>query len=260
MKMKRYISLAFLLTLVTLTYAQKPRQLLRGRIVADSVQVDNINVVNLTSRIGAVTDESGRFTMYARASDTLYFSGLNYRSLRLVLKEEDLKAAEVKIQLDVNVITLDEVIITPRVLSGNLDKDSKDTKTLKINTKFDSGAIIRAGGGTTTKPVPTENLSPLRGVDFVGLYRMIFKKKRPKQDRGEIYGYDSSRSFSEIVQGLYTHYFFTETLKIPHKEIGLFLNFCDKGAETRELLNPAKEFELTDYLVNQSREYLKTRK
>lgn len=250
--------LSFLLFFCALCgYAQQPRQLLRGRVVADSVQVDNINVMNLTSRIGAVTDGKGRFTMYAKANDTLYFLGVSYRSRKLVLREEHFVSDEMVIQLDVNVITLDEVIITPRVLSGNLNKDSKDTKTMKINSQIDSGAILAEMGPVPTKPVPTENMSPLRGVDFVAIYKMIFKKKRAKQDKGEIYGQANSKPFATAVQELYTHYFFTETLKIPHSEIGLFLTFCDKGDTTRALLAPDKEFELTDYLITQSREYLK---
>lgn len=251
-----HLSLALLFCAMC-CYAQQPRQLLRGRVVADSVRVDNINVMNLTSRIRAITDDKGKFTMYAKANDTLYFSGVSYRSRKLVLREEHFGSDEMVIQLDVNVITLDEVVITPRVLSGNLGKDSKDTKTMKINSQIDSGAILAEMGPVSAKPVPTENLSPLRGVDFVAIYKMIFKKKRAKQDRGEIYGKTDAKPFATAVQDLYTHYFFTETLKIPHSEIGLFLTFCDKGEATRALLAPDKEFELTDYLISQSREYLK---
>ena len=235
----------------------RPRQILHGIVISDSLKVENITVLNTTSNIGAITDNEGNFSIYARPADTLFFSGLTFRSARLVLKDDNFGEEKVVIKLDVNVITLDEVVITPNVLSGALDKDSNKTKTQNLSG-FNSADIIKTDFPRQKAPVNTAmpaTESSLQGIDFKEIYKMIFKKKR-KKDKGEIYA-SQQKSFTETIKKRFSHHFFTQTLKIPHEEIGLFISFCDKEGETARLLDPKNEFELTDYLVTMAAEYLK---
>lgn len=252
-------------------FAQKiqARQILSGKVIADSLAVDNLNVNNLTSHIGAVTDANGVFTLYARPTDTLLFSSVTFHSVQLVLKEEDFSEAQLIIKLNVHVTVLDEVVITPNVLSGNLAADSKKTKTLTVISGMDlkdtyteiKYAPNEYKYGSTDNGALPKSESPLKGIDVARIYRLYIKKnKKTKKDRGEIYSAEGQKTFPEAVKEKFTYNFFTEALKIPRDEIGLFLNFCDKGAETAPLLDPKKEFELTDYLVQKGSEYLQLKK
>ena len=56
------------------------RKVLKGRIVADSIEVENLTVFNITSNIGVVTNADGKFSIKARATDTLYIQGISYES------------------------------------------------------------------------------------------------------------------------------------------------------------------------------------
>ena len=258
--MKNKLLLLLLIALPLMAVAQKrPRQVLHGKVVADTLKVDNLTVLNASSNISALTDESGSFTLYARPNDTLYFSSITFHSIQMVLKESDFIRSPLIVKLNVQVTVLDEVVITP--LSGDLEKDSKDTKTLGMSFAGLGGLEPKYPVSQAPKntAMPTTE-SSLKGVDFLKIYRMIFKKKSAKKDKGEIYGSGTPVSFNENVKGRFTHHFFTQTLKIPHTEIGLFLDFCDKGDDTRRLLLPENEFELTDYLIAKSEEYLKMEK
>lgn len=256
--------LIFLMLLPLMALAQKaPRKILTGRVVADSLKVENLTVLNTTSRISAVTDEKGDFTIYARPTDTLLFSGITVREAKLVLKPEHFLESKLIIQLNVEVTMLDEVVIRANALSGNLESDSRKTKTKNITGNMDSGVLIKTDSTLRPKANPNTALpsnvvgSQLTGVNFIEVYDLIFKKKSKKKDKGQIYAADSGKTFSENVKERFTHHFFTKMLKIPNDEIGLFLGFCDKGQETAWMLDPKYEFELTDYLVTQSSEYLK---
>ena len=261
--MKTKLLLVFLL-ISTLAIAQKkPRTIFRGQVVADSLMVDNLTVMNLTSNIRAVTDNVGDFTIYARPTDTLMFTGIGVRTGKLVLKDEHFNERKLLIRLNVDVQMLDELVIRAE-LSGDLAKDSKNAKTRNLSSGFNSASIVESG-----PPIPKANVntalpsavtgSQLTGVDFAKVYKLIFKKKKRK-DAGEIYAAASGKTFAQNVKERYTYYFFTETLKIPKDEISLFLAYCDKRGETDWMLDPKKEFELTDYLVGQSKEYLKKEK
>lgn len=242
------------------TFAQKePREIVHGRVVADSMKVDNIMVRNLTSKIKAVTDEKGFFTLYARPKDTLLFESITFRPAQLVLQQEHFNLKQLIVRLDVNVTMLDEVVIRPSALLGNLEADTKNLKTMTTTSGLDSRQLILTAPPEPQSPLnekryPTESV--LKGFDFVKIYDLYFRKPK-KKNKGEIYAATATKSFTESVKERYTYHFFTEQLKIPHKEIGLFLTFCDKGDETRGLLAPKKEFELIDYLVTKSIEYLK---
>jgi hypothetical protein len=257
--------LILLLVLPFVGYGQKlqPRQLLHAKVVADSLVVDNLTVKNVTSNISAVTNADGKFTLYARATDTLYFSGLSFRSAYLIVNETHFLQEMLVIRLNVNVTVLDEVIITPNALTGDLAGDSRKTKTRNITAGMTSVHEDVNYNQYRTKYAKNENGalptqaqgSQLTGVDFVRVYKMLFKKKK-KKDRGDVYSINGAKSFPETVSALYTYHFFTQTLKIPKDEIGLFVTFCDTGAQSAALLDPKKEFELTDYLVTKSKEYL----
>lgn len=235
-----------------MAFCQNERQLLRGQLIADSIKVERITVLNVTSNIKAISDNNGHFTIYAMPKDTLYFSSVTFRPAMLILKKEHFENEKLEIRLEVNVTVLDEVVIIP--LTGDLKRDSNKKKTLQITSGLDSGNIIKNTYPKEKAPVNKAlyQESQLQGVDFVQIYRMIFKKKE-KEDTGE--QYLKGGTFADAVKERYTHHFFTKTLKIPHDEIGLFLNYCDKGRETYLLLNPDKEFQLTDYLVAKAAEY-----
>jgi hypothetical protein len=263
--MKNSLLYLFLLLVSYTALSQKePREILRGRIVADSIAVENISVNNLTSNIGAVTDHLGNFAIYARPADTLQFSGLTIRDARLVLKKEHFYPDKLVVKLDVNVTQLDEVIISP--LTGNLEQDSRNKKVATLSPNLDSGSLVKNDvknnlreykyseeKNMLTDPVNRE----MHGLNFAGLYRLFFKPK--KKDKGD-QAYKGAENFTDAVRSRFTYHFFTQTLKIPKDEIGLFLNFCDSGPSTRQLLVPGKEFELTDYLVGKSIEYHKQKK
>lgn len=244
-------------------FAQKqPRELLRGRIVSDSVAIEDVSVKNISSNIGAVTDRKGEFTIYARPADTLVFTGLIVHQAIMVVKKEHFGNARLLIKLDENVTTLDEVVVS--TMTGNLEKDSK-MQGKKITPVFDSGALVKGDIQNNMReykysqeknmlvdPVNRE----MHGLNFVGLFKSIFKPKKKKQETQ----YYTQRNFTEVVQERFTYHFFTETLKLNKDQIGPFLNFADKGNETLHLLAANKEFELTDYLVKQSAEFLKSQK
>jgi hypothetical protein len=260
-----------MLALPTLVFAQKvqPRQILNGRVVADSLAIELLNVNNISSHIGAVTDEKGTFTIYARPTDTLTFTSVNIHSATMVLKESDFTQKQLVIKLNVNVTVLEEVIILPTRMIGDLKTVSKNTKTNAITSGVAGTDLTETYKEVKFAPIEYKidktvngalpgSMHPLRGIDFARIYRLYIKKdKKTKTDRGEIYSKEAQKPFAEAVKERFTYNFFTEALKIPQDKINLFLAYCDTGEDAKALLDPNKEFELTDYLVGKSEEYLK---
>ena len=101
------------------------RKVLRGIIVVDSFDVENISVHNISSNVGAKTDIDGKFSIRARATDTLFFEGSSFVSQKYILTQKDFWKEELEIRLHVKITELDELVITPYTLSRNLTEDTK---------------------------------------------------------------------------------------------------------------------------------------
>lgn len=259
----RIFTVLFLLLSVAASAQKAPRELLLGRVLADSVPAEDITVKNISSNIGAITNQKGEFTLYARPTDTLVFTGLTVQQGVVVVKKEHFGNTRVIFRLHESVTTLDEVVVS--TMTGNLEHDSK-MKGKKLTPTFNSAELVKSDihnnmreykysqeRNMLTDPVNRD----MQGLNFVGLYKAIFK---PKKKSPPAKPYYTRRNFAEVAQERFTYHFFTETLKLTKDQIGPFLTFADKGNETMYLLSPGKEFELTDYLIKQSAEYLKTTK
>ena len=83
--MKNNFTFLIIVLLTQIGFSQHiERKVLKGRIVADSIEVKNMTVFNITSNIGAVTNPDGKFSIKARAMDTVYIQGISYDSKKYV--------------------------------------------------------------------------------------------------------------------------------------------------------------------------------
>jgi len=261
--MRNNLFFFFLIFSTTVFSQDLPRTFIRGIVVSDSLEVENITIDNITAKKVTTTDGKGNFSLMVKEKDTLVFSGVSFKSSVLIITYSHLAEEVLKIKLKVKVNELEELIVRPYTLTGNLETD---TKKLKVKT-----IELNLGGMSFSDPSPKDNKvdnalknvmpgtgNQYNGVDFVALGKMIGKavfKPKPKPKKIE---FISDKIFSEAVKEKFNASFFTQTLKLKPEEVDLFLAFCDDTSpETRSLLNPRKEFELIDFLLKKSEEYLK---
>ncbi len=239
--------LALFIALLPTALLAQERQALKGKVITDIGNVGDLSVTNKAADTGAITDADGNFTLFARAGDTLQFRGEMYRPLAVVLKQADFAEAFFVVKVDPVATMLDEVVVTG--LTGNLAADSKTIKTMQVNTWFDPVEI--------NKNVLPE--ASFGGANWITGFSQLFKKKKPPK-RAVAYqmpeNYVEKTLFSEVVRKSYPDSFFTETLTIPVRFIGAFLDFCEKDAK-QYLQMKQNEPELLEYLKNKSAEFLK---
>ena len=63
---------------------------------------------------------------------------------------------------------------------------------------------------------------------------------------------------SDLLRELYDDLFFIQNLMIPNDKINEFLLYCDDNFPDRILLQKDNEFELIDFLVKQSKKFVKS--
>ncbi|WP_396151814.1 carboxypeptidase-like regulatory domain-containing protein [Flavobacterium sp.] len=260
MKKNKLLILLFVIT-AQISFAQLgSREIIKGQIISEATAIDNVTVFNVSSNKGAVTDKLGFFTMYARPSDTLVFSSVIFKSKKLVLNENDFKVIVLKIKLEEFINELDEVIVTPSTLSGDLEKDAKNIKVTDKQSAFNGKEIAdmqmeKDFQSTQFNTAMPSDLSIPYGMDFVKIGKMVGKLFGKEKSKEKPVVFTSDKNFQAAVKDKFTYHFFTETLELKHDEIGLFLNYCDADPNVRKLLATNKEIDLIDFLISKSKEY-----
>ena len=256
----------FLILFSTFSFAQiVSREIINGKIVADSLVVENVTVFNKSSNKGAVSDSNGFFSLYARPKDTLVFSNIAFTSRALVLDEFDFKVKIVTVELISKVDELDEVIVSPYSLTGDLIKDTDNLKVVMIDPKTNQKKIMNQEMDpdfySSSKNIAMPNDGTiLYGVDFVKVGKLLKNTifKSDKDDKAEHNAkYFQDKIVPQILKEKFSYHFFHETLNLKDNEIALFLNFCESDPKIKKLLNSKDEIHLIEFLINKNEEFKK---
>ncbi len=112
-----FVVLLFFTTVCTWSQTSNEK-LLRGKIVADSVSVARIDVVNLGNEKVTVTNNKGEFSVLAKADDILVFSSMTLEMKRMLVDEDDLKSETITIYMTPKINELNEVIVKKNAAEG----------------------------------------------------------------------------------------------------------------------------------------------
>lgn len=270
--MKNSILIFLIVILGQVCFSQgTPRKVLRGKIVADSLEVENLTVYNISSNVGAVTDMDGMFSLNARATDTLFIQGLSYDTKKYIITDKDFWLPVLEIKLHIRISELNEVIITPYSLTGDLKQDTKRIQVYGEGfSKIDAKAIryydddVRTGTPINSA-MPTVLAPNGSSFDFIaigkGIGNLLGIRSNPKNYSEQVFEERrirtlQSKSFSEHILERFSHNFFTETLKIKNQEIPAFMSFSELGVyQLSSLLKAENELKLIEYLIEKSIEF-----
>lgn len=109
--MKSGICLLFALFANTILAQETPRIVINGKIHANSMDLEGIYVINLKTEKSTVTEKEGNFSIAAISGDTLLFSSIHLRELRLVLKPEDFQKESYIVKMELTITPLNEVVV-----------------------------------------------------------------------------------------------------------------------------------------------------
>jgi hypothetical protein len=174
--MKNYISfLTFLLT-AAVSMAQEPDKVL-GVVInsADDSVLESVNIVNLNQVIGTSTDKKGEFNISAKVNDTLHFSYLGFKSIKVRVTNDWLKFGSSNIELTELALALEEVVVNQLKLTGYLEVDIKQVPDINTNYRYSISGLQGTGYEASKKSGLTRVIGSIfNPADF--LHRMFGKK------------------------------------------------------------------------------------
>lgn len=242
----------FLLISTSLGAQQLFSKKLEGRVYSKDGDVAATNVLNITINRGTITDIDGFFKITANVNDTLVFSAVQFLKKEVLVTKEMLQQDLLKITLEDALTELDEVVVTPYNLTGDI---TKDLDLITIDAVVTSSTLGLPNA--YVKPVskaerelfaatanPFMSFDPLINA-ITGRTKML--KKRVA--RNKLY------SRTEQVKGFYADSLFRIDLKIPEDKIDDLLYFCEVDAAFQVAVDTRDRLKIWDYIRKKSLVY-----
>lgn len=220
----------FLLTFLAMNcFSQNTTTTIYGKLFSTNNSIGNIHIINLNTRQGTISNEFGEFEIIVTVHDTLLFSSIQYKRLKIAITENHTRSKKIEIYLKPAVTILDEVFL--QGLTGNLNLDINKTPidTLpKHNFEFklsdldkklpgdEYGYFERINAESFTNPLY------IRGGGQGSKYDKRLEAKRKLKRK-----LSQKKLFPIKVKSALGLDFFTNNLKIPEEKINHFLTYCE---------------------------------
>lgn len=224
--MRKFLTLSFCL-ICTFIYSQDSKNRVTGKVESESskTSLQNVHVLNLSKVVGTITDEEGVFEINASVNDTLYFSYIGYKPLKIIVTNDLIKYEDNDLTFNLTelALALEEVIITPYRLTGYLEIDVKNAP-INSSPRYRIIGLPNLGyeGGRRTR----SGISKLLGAIFnpADFLNSLFKRNPKKMAKLRLMREDEQIKI--LLSTKFDREVLVQLLGIPKIDINEILRNC----------------------------------
>jgi hypothetical protein len=251
MKGLKTILMILILAVSVNLYAQE-EVLVAGLIQSDSVQLEDIHVLNLSTLQGTITNRYGEFRITVSVNDTLIFSGIQFHTLGLIVDKNTIKERILKIELRPKIEELSEIELKGHDLDGLF---YIDTKRLRDSLPLVTDEAVDFSNQGYDDPTSSNYVVP--SANLVNLVSMIGKKKR-KENMEEASLVQKKRQAPANMRKELGDDVFVQQMDIPKIHIEPFIRYCQKK-NIIDLYVEGRLMEVIDILIKEKDNYRRER-
>lgn len=246
--MKRLL-LILLLFFGVIAFAQDG-SLINGTVLNDATDrpLENVNIVNLNTVKGASTNPEGKFSIRASVNDTLFFSYLGFKTIRVRVTNDWLKFGEIKIKMTELGIALEEVVVRPVQLTGYVEVDAR-LIPIYDNYRYRISGLSTGYEGGKTKPGAVSSIlnSIFNPADF--LYNVFGKRPRQMKKLRKMKEDDQIRN---LLASKYDRETLMAVLQLERVDIDEIVNRCNYS---EDFIRSASDLQILDAISECYEEY-----
>ncbi|MEM9363812.1 MAG: hypothetical protein AAGA43_14325 [Bacteroidota bacterium] len=236
-------------------------KVLRGRVTSSHKDIQDITVQNRNSQQATITKEDGSFSILVKLNDTLVFSAVQLKRKELPISEVVYSSSFVNVNMEEFVNELDEVIVQPYNLSGDL---SKDLGGLQLEKDVSAEAL---GLPNAEVRIITQSENKLNDADHgkylyiipMGIAMNINKilnrlsgRTKMLKERVKL---DGEYAAIQAIENKYLDSVLIGHLKIPQDRFYEFFYFCQMDDAFQDIHNARDELVLWEFLLKKSKSY-----
>ena len=240
MKINLFLWVSLLTCSLLLSQERRP---IKGKLLYKNTVVVAANVVNNSAQTNTITDSEGEFEIEVAEGDEVIFSSVQYQIRSVTITPEILAKNRLVVTLTENINELREVVVTTEDVERFLELKEEEFK------RFD----YEQDKSTRVNNTLTDDRLLTQGIDFVNIAKLIVKalNSEPEEERMRM-------KPSEVLPQVFEDSFFENDLKLQKDQVVGFLEYIDTQMKTSALLKQSMQFQLIDYLINQSETYKET--
>lgn len=267
--MTKKLLLLFLIIVSPAVFAQETeRTKVSGKIyVPTDGDPEGISVYNVSSQKGTITNADGTFEIEIAENDRLQISALQYQSFTVVIDKGIVEQKHMNIFMNPNINQLEEVVVRPYDLSGNIRVDVKEIPTYSITKDwdlsyanleygyvFEPDAQTKISGNAAEEALNSNALK--NGANILALLGGVAQLLFPEGKEISIVAKkENLASVGNNLQQRFSKDFVVSTFGIPKEQAVDFLFFAQENGLEKHLLKPENEMELIEFLLKKSNEY-----
>lgn len=248
--MKHLLVLAFFCLLSILGFAQD-ESIVGGKVISAQTDepLDRVNIVNLNQVIGTSTDDEGNFKIRAAVNDTLHFSYLGYKSLKVRVTNDWLKYGETTIAMTELALALEEVVVNQLRLTGYLEVDVKQVP-IQSNYRYSISGLGNKGyeAGENRPGAVSKALGAIfNPADF--LHNLFGKKPNELRKLKQMKKDDEIRN---LLASRYDREMLMVLLEVDRYDLDEIVNQCNYSAD---FIKSANDLQVLDAISECYEEY-----
>ncbi len=254
--MTKQISLLFSLFFTLNAICQngdRVRTMIEGQvIVPKGDDPEGLVVYNTVSERGTITDRKGIFYLSVAKNDEILVQSVQFNPVTVKVDNGIVRTKKMNITLRESVNLLEEIVVTPYDLTGNIVADVNRVRTRPDTSFVDTANIIiedsKYDQFTPVDNVALDDKSWKYGINFVNIFKQLIGKRESNPDQFDTTAED------ELTM-MYDNAFFRQNLDIKENNIGAFLDYTANHGLNKEMLEPGNELNLIQFLIDQRDKY-----
>ena len=232
-------------------------KLLQGKLAHENLSLSGIHVVNTSRANAVISDVNGFFEISVQVGERLQFSGIQFKLKELIISQSIFDSEIITVYLDTFVNELDEVVVRPHDLSGNLSLDIANTNIPRPLNFYDVG--IPGFKGQLKERIPSIKEMALDlalvQVDVEAVYKYVsgyYRKLKLKRKQDKEF-----KTMLKIIE-FYGLYFFAEKYNLELEQVYDFVLGCNENTTLLLLFNQSRHQEVIQTFSDYTQIYTQT--
>lgn len=268
--MKNIITILFCVFSFTAFSQDIEREEINGKIVVSSNDKEGVTVYNTSSNKGTVTDENGEFLIKVALNDIVEFGALQFKDFKVTITEDVIKSKKLTVILVEEINKLDEVVILPFDLTGNLNADLENVRTYNVSLDyvyfgldhiedFEFSADFKTKADNLAfneyNPRVDNMLNVVNLASFIISQVVDIDKKDTQTNEEKAI---KRTPFKEALDKYSINYIHAN-FNIPLDQVDTFIDYVEEQGVEEELLQEDKEMQFLERITELSKSFLKNK-
>lgn len=245
---------------------QADRIPIRGKVVVDNNDLEGITVYNTSSNQGTTTNEKGEFRIQAMLNDKIEFAALQFKDFTVTVDETIIRTRQMTVYLVEQVNKLDEVLILPYDLTGNLEADIESIRTfnpdmdalafgVKNSSEYQFADDARSGVVNSAMPDSSHPVI-VNGLNVINIVKLMIS---PLMKQNLEFRPDNTIELRDDndLKDFYSISFISTNFDIPTARVDEFIEYAENNGLKERMVDRDREIELLQFLYEKRDEFIR---